>query len=110
MKARILGSEPIEVIFQYTKIKLDPDYLPNGYNDISLVPKQNQTIPKDRHLNWVPRRIVGRFHHGLLNGTVMIQTNSSSFIWTSVHNGVMHGPCIIGDTKFTLETVIIYIS
>lgn len=105
MTARILGSEPMKVVFQYKKVELDSERQPHGYNDIFISPNQNQTIPKEKILNWVPRRIVGRFSHGLLNGSVMIQTNSSSFVWTVVNNGVLHGPCIISTIKYTLDTV-----
>ena len=105
MTARILGSEPMKVIFQYKKIRLDRNNQPHGYNDIIIAPNPNQPLPRDKSLKWVPRRIVGQFYHGVLNSSVMIATNSSSFVWTKVVNGVMNGPCIIRNIKFSEDAV-----
>ena len=105
MTARILGSEQIKVVFQYKKIRLDHNNQPHGYNDIIIVPNANQTLARDKYLKWVPRRIVGQFYHGVLNSSVMVATNSSSFVWTKVVNGVMHGPCIIRNIKFSEDAV-----
>lgn len=105
MTARILGSEQMKVLFQYKRIRLDHNSQPHGYNGIIIVPNANQTSPRDKYLKWVPRRIVGQFHHGVLNSSVMVATNSSSFVWTKVVNGVMHGPCIIRNIKFSEDAV-----
>ena len=95
-------------------MKLDKDGLPNGYNDIQisydsyLQSDQSHLIPKDSTLNWTPSRIIGMFHHGVLNGHVFVLTNTSSYAWMTVENGVLHGPCIISKTHFTLDRVSTY--
>ena len=103
--ARILGSQPLKVHFQYKRIKLDNDLKPNGYNDIQIEFSQRHLIPKDKTLNWAPSRIIGIFHHGVLNGPALVQTNTSSYAWVTVQDGALHGPCIISKTHFTLDIV-----
>ena len=95
MKARILGSIPVKIQFDGEHVKLDTENQLNGYNDINVATEHQKYIPKDTTLGWVPIRIAGKFTHGYLSGYVMVQTSVSSFVWVSVKNGIMHGPCVV---------------
>ena len=43
-------------------------------------------------LHWSPKVFFGKFHHGSLDGVVLIVTWKGEFIYASFKDGVMHGP------------------
>ena len=105
MRAKILGSQPLNIQFTTGHIKLDTHFKLNGFNDIKIAFEHNQFVPKDHSLGWVPTRIVGKFDHGDLNGFTYIETNVSNVIWAMVRHGILHGPCVISAISYVIEQV-----
>ena len=66
----------------------------DGYCDIRVALEDRKFVPRDYALEWPPYRIKGMFRHGELNGIALIETDTSSFGWVTMKNGVMHGPVV----------------
>ena len=103
--AVVLGSPPLNLVFETGDIKVDKDLLLNGFNDLSILTGHQQLIPRDKALGWTPIRIIGNFIHGELNGIVLLKTNVSTSVWATVKNGILHGPCVISGISYIIEQV-----
>ena len=105
MTARILGSLPVRFQFGRGHYNLDQDFRLNGFNHINVAAEQQQHLPKDKTLGWVPISIAGSFDHGNLNGLVLLGTNVSTNVWATVKNGILHGPCVISGISYINDLV-----
>ena len=109
MKARVFGSRPVNILFANGHIKLNPQLQVHGFNDIKISADHQQYVPKDETLGWSPTRIAGHFSNGVLNGIALITTNTSTDVWATLKNGILHGPCVIYGISYILDTVSFYL-
>ena len=105
MTARIFGSPPLQIKIVGGQVTLDGDNRPHGFNDFQVINDHQKFVPRDDTLGWAPKRIIGFFQHGSLNGITGIATNRSTLIWGMVKDGVLHGPTITYGISFIMEEV-----
>ena len=91
----MIAFNEVKITIIFRTLKLDNNFLPNGYNDLSVVEENEHLIPKDNALGWVPVRIIGIFSHGVLRGYTVIKTKKHSTTLVMTRDGVLHGPCVI---------------
>ena len=105
MTARILGSPPVKIKFRTGSFNLDKNLRLNGYNDIEIISKEQQYVPRNKPLRWYPTRVAAKFDHGVLNGLAFITTNVLTYVWAMVKNGILHGPCVVYGVSYIIEPV-----
>ena len=105
MTASILDSPPLEIKILGGEATLDDKGRPHGFNDFQVVGKHKHLIPIGNTMGWRPRRIVGFYNHGTLNGFTSIATDRSNLVWVVVKDGILHGPTITIGVNFIMEEV-----
>ena len=91
--AVILGSVPLHI--KSSKMTVDNNNKLHGYCVLSILKDDENLVPRDKTLGWVPHKIAGYFIHGKLNGIAIIVTNHNSYGWVTATNGILHGPIVV---------------
>ena len=67
----------------------------HGFVNLGLYTSDIGKAGSPDFLDWSPKNIYAKFHHGVPNGLVFIMTSKGQGIFTFLKNGILHGPVYV---------------